>query len=230
MGIELIRARSPQAKGRVERGFGTAQDRWVKELRLKGAKSCAEANEVLQRLLPAHNRRFSRAARQATDAHRPLGPGHDLAAILSLQEERVVSNDYTIRFRNRFYQLLKPVWPGQRGGKVVIELRLDGSMAIRFRDRYLKYQEVKGECRPGGAAPRPPKFSALAADASREEEGGPAPEEGARPAGVPPTAGRSGRTSAEPCPPDGAAKDTRKQRRGPGEDHPWKKKPFQRHK
>src|SRR5215472_2899499 len=72
LGIELICAHSPQAKGRVERGFGTAQDRWVKELRLKGAKSCEAANEVLQRLLTAHNRRFSQAARQATDAHRPL--------------------------------------------------------------------------------------------------------------------------------------------------------------
>ena len=181
LGIERIRARSPQAKGRVERGFGTAQDRWVKELRLKGATSCDGANEVLQRLLPAHNRRFSQAARQATDAHRPLGSGHDLTAILSLQEERVVSNDYTIRFRNRFYPLLKPVWPGERGGKVVIELRLDGSMAIRFRDRYLKYQEVAGECSPGGSAPRPPEFSALAADASGGAKAGPAPEEGAGP-------------------------------------------------
>jgi transposase len=230
LGIELIRARSPQAKGRVERSFGTAQDRWVKELRLKRAKNCDAANEVLQRLLPAHNRRFSQAARQATDAHRPLGSGHDLAAILSLQEERVVSNDYTIRFRNRFYQLLKPVWPGERGGKVVIELRLDGSMAIRFRDRYLKYEEVKEACRPGGSAPRPPEFSAWAADASGGEEAGPAPEKGARPAGVQPTGGRSGRTPAEPYPPDGAAKDTSKKRRGPGEDHPWKKKPFKRQK
>jgi transposase len=230
LGIELIRAHSPQAKGRVERSFGTAQDRWVKELRLKRVKSCDGANEVLQRLLPAHNRRFSQAARQATDAHRPLGPGHDLAVILSLQEERVVANDYTIRFRNRFYQLLKPVWPGERGGKVVIELRRDGTMAIRFRDRYLKYQEVTAQRGPGGAAPRPPEFSALAADASAGEEAGPAPEKEARPAGVQPTAGRSGRTPAEPYPPGGAAKDSNKQRRGPGEDHPWKKKPFKRQK
>src|SRR5271165_5454559 len=127
--IELIRAHSPQAKGRVERSFGTAQDRWVKELRLAGATTVAEANAVLQRLLPAHNRRFSKPARQQGDAHRPLGPGHDLAAILSHQEQRVVANDYTIRFRNRFYQLLKPVYPGRRGGKVVIELRRDGRMA-----------------------------------------------------------------------------------------------------
>jgi transposase InsO family protein len=93
LGIELIRAPSPQAKGRVERSFGTAQDRWVKELRLARATTTAEANVVLERLLPAHNRRFGKASRQEGDAHRPLGPGHDLAAILSIQEERVVAND-----------------------------------------------------------------------------------------------------------------------------------------
>src|SRR6185369_17352042 len=87
LGIELIRARSPQAKGRVERSFGTAQDRWVKELRLAKATTCEQANEVLERLLPAHNRKFAKKAREHNDAHRPLGPGHDLAAILSIQEE-----------------------------------------------------------------------------------------------------------------------------------------------
>jgi hypothetical protein len=229
LGIELIRARSPQAKGRVERGFGTAQDRWVKELRLAGVSTREEANEVLGRLLPAHNRRFSKAAKQATDAHRPLGPGHNLAAILSLQEERVVANDYTIRFRNRFYQLLKPVYPGERGGRVVIEERLDGVLAIRFGEHYLKYQEVATQAGPGGSAPRPPEFSASAADASAGAEGGPAPSEGAGRAGVPPSAGRSGRTPAEPYPPDGAAEDTPKGKRRPAEDHPWRR-PFKRHK
>ena len=118
---------------------------------------------------------------------------------------------------------------GERGGKVVIELRLDGTMAIRFRTRHLKYQEVAVECRAGGSAPRPPEFGAFAADASGEEEAGPAPE-GARPAGVQPAGGRSDRTPAEPYPPDGAAKDRSKKRRGPAEDHPWKKKPFKRQK
>jgi transposase len=226
LGIELIRAHSPQAKGRVERSFGTAQDRWVKELRLAGVTTRAGANAVLERLLPAHNRRFRKPARQARDAHRPLGPGHDLAAILSVQEERVVANDYTIRFRNRFYQLLKPVFPGQRGGRVVIELRLDGSMAIRFRGRYLKYREVAPGDRPGGSAPRPPEFSALAADASGEEAD-PAPGKGAGPTGMQPAGGRSGRTPAEPYPPAGAAEDSSQGPRRPAEDHPWRK-PFKR--
>src|SRR3954470_9397759 len=197
LGIELIRAHSPQAKGRVERSFGTAQDRWVKELRLAGARTAAEANAVLDRLLPAHNRRFAQPARDSADAHRPLGRAFDLAAILSVQEERVVANDYTIRFRNRCYQLLPPVWPGQRGGKVVIESRLDGSMAIRFRGKYLKYQEVAGGRRPGGSAPRPPEFSASAADARGGKED-PAPGAGAGPTGMQPTPRPSARTPPAP--------------------------------
>jgi Helix-turn-helix domain len=234
LGIELIRAHSPQAKGRVERSFGTAQDRWVKELRLAGATTLAGANAVLERLLPAHNRRFVKPARQASDAHRPLGPGHDLAAILSIQEGRVVSNDYTIRFRNRFYQLLPPVHPGERGGRVVIEERLDGTMAIRFRGRYLKYREIPTSPRPGGSAPRPPEFSASAADASagKAAGGGKAdrdPSSGSRSPGVQPAGGRSGRTPAEPYPPDGGADDNKKGPYRPAEDHPWRK-PFKRKK
>jgi Winged helix-turn helix len=228
LGIELIRAHSPQAKGRVERSFGTAQDRWVKELRLAGAATCDQANAVLARLLPAHNRRFSKAAEQPGDAHRPLGPGHDLAAILSVQEERVVANDYTVRFRNRFYQLLPPVYPGERGGTVVIEQRRDGRLAVRFRGQYLKYREVEAGRGAGGSAPRPPEFSALAADASGGEES-PAPGEGAGPTGVQPTAGRSGRTPAEPYPPGGETEDSPKGSRRPAEDHPWRK-PFKRQK
>ncbi len=188
----------------------------------------AGANAVLERLLPTHNRRFVKPARQAADGHRPLGPGHDLAAILSIQEGRVVSNDYTVRFRNRFYQLLPPVHAGERGGRVVIELRLDGSMAIRFRGKYLKYREIPPGCGPGGSAPRPPEFNASAADAS----GGKAnrdPSSGSRSPGVQPTDGRSGRTPAEPYPPDGGADDNKKGPHRPAEDHPWRK-PFKRKK
>lgn len=141
--IELICAHSPQARGRVERSFGTAQDRWVKELRLAKARTCEQANRVLERLVPDHNRRFAKAAPKPTDAHRRLGAGHRLESILSLQAERVVSNDYVVRWANRHYQLLPPVHPGERGGRVVIEQRLDGSMAIRFGKRYLAYREVK---------------------------------------------------------------------------------------
>jgi hypothetical protein len=140
---------------------------------------------------------------------------------LSIEEERVVANDYTIRFRKRFYQLLQPIYPGQRGGRVVIELRLDGKMAIRFCGKYLRYAKAPLGSSTGGAAPRPPEFSAFAADASKEA--GPAPGEGAGPTGVQPASGRSGRTLAEPSPPDGGADDSHKWPWRPAEDHPWRK-------
>jgi hypothetical protein len=146
--VALIRAHSPQAKGRVERLFGTAQDRWVKELRLAQVTTLDRANELLERLVPEHNRRFARPAREPADQHRPLGPGHRLEAILSVQAERVVSNDYVVRFENHFYQLLKPVYPGERGGRVVMERRLNGALAIRFAGHYLTYRELTDE--PGG--------------------------------------------------------------------------------
>lgn len=144
--VELIRAHSPQAKGRVERSFGTAQDRWVKELRLAKAKTCVQANAVLERLVPDHNKRFAKSASKPTDGHRRLGSAHRLESILSLQVERVVSNDYVVRWANRHYQLLPPVYPGERGGRVVIEQRLDGSLLIRFGKHYLAYREVQAAC------------------------------------------------------------------------------------
>jgi len=220
--IELIRAHSPQAKGRVERSFGTAQDRWVKELRLASARTLDEANAVLERVVPDHNRRFAKPARQSSEAHRTLGSSFNLAAILSIQEQRVVSNDYTIRFHNRFFQLLPPIYPGERGGRVIVETRLDGTMAIRFQKHYLKYDEVLAVTSLGGSAPKPPEFSALAADASETEKGRTSQRK-ARPAGVQPTAGRSGRTPAEPYPPGSAEKNKPKPQSRPAKDHPWRK-------
>lgn len=221
--IELIRAHSPQAKGRVERSFGTAQDRWVKELRLANARTCEEANAVLEKLLPDHNRRFAKPPRQPNDAHRRLGPGHRLESILSIQSVRVVSNDYVVRWANRFYQLLAPVYPGERGGRVVIEERLDTSMAIRFGKRYLKYEELTevGSC--GGSAPTPPEFVALAACArcGKGQRGN--SDESPRRVGTQPAGKRSGRTPAEPYPLANVAGDSPKPRTRPAQNHPWRK-------
>jgi uncharacterized protein YlxP (DUF503 family) len=219
LGIELIRAHSPQAKGRVERSFGTAQDRWVKELRLAKVRTLEEANAVVEKLLPEHNRRFSVAAAEPADAHRPLGPKHNVAAILSVQKQRVVANDYTIRFENRLYQLDKPIHPGERGGKIVVELRLDGTMAIRFGDRYLKYHEIPAPAQKVGANgacddPGRPGQQAKEGDRASEED---------RPPGVKPTIGRSGRTPAEPYPPDGEGEDKKAGPYRPAADHPWRK-------
>ena len=224
LAIELIRARSPQAKGRVERSFGTAQDRVVKEMRLAKVKTIHQANTLLDKgLLTKHNRMFSVPPRDAGDAHRALGTGFNLAAILSLQEQRTVANDYTVRFENRHYQLDKPIYPGERKGKVVIEVRLDGSMAIRFGDNYLKYHEIVAK-RPalGGSAPQTPRSLAHEGPTPTGKKEGSTSAKEAEPPGVQPTGGRSGRTSAEPYPPDSAAEDTKKGRRRPAANHPWR--------
>src|SRR5690348_12080106 len=98
LGIAWIAAHSPQAKGRVERSFQTAQDRLVKGLRVAGAKTLADANRYLeQEFLPWWNQRLVVAPVNPTDAHRPLQAAHDLAAILSSVETRQVGNDYTLR-------------------------------------------------------------------------------------------------------------------------------------
>lgn len=210
---ELIRARSPQAKGRVERLFGTLQDRWVKEMRLRKVRTIEQANALLESLVPEYNRRFTREARRPNDAHRRLGPSHRLDSILSIQTERVVSNDYTVRFQNRFYQLLKPVYAGERGGRVVIEERADGTMVIRFRGHPLNYREATD----GSEV----EFNAFTADA-REAKTERGSKKEPRSPGMQPTNGRSGRTPAEPYPPDGDETDNAKGSYRPGPKHPWR--------
>jgi len=140
LGMGWIAAHSPQAKGRMERFFGTAQDRLVKGMRKAGVRSLEEANAYLEHeYLPLWNRRFTVQADHATDAHRPLGRRHDLAAILSHVEERVVANDYTIRYDKKIYQIARPdIRPGLRNATVRVEERRDQRVWVRFRDRYLR--------------------------------------------------------------------------------------------
>jgi len=155
LGIGWIAAHSPQAKGRIERFFGTAQDRLVKGLRLAKAASLEEANTYLEReYLPLWNRSFTVVAANPTDAHRPLGAEHELAAILSQVEERVVTPDYTIRYQGKIYQIARgDIRAGLRGGRVRVEQRLDGSLAVKFREHYVS----TAECQPRPKTPPPPK-------------------------------------------------------------------------
>jgi hypothetical protein len=160
LGIAWIAAHSPQAKGRVERFFGTAQDRLVKGLRKAGADHLEAAQQYLQRVyLPLWNRRFTVAAAHASDAHRPLGPAHDLAAILSHVESRVVAPDYTLQWHGQHYQIAREaVRAGLRAARVRVEQRLDGSMAVRFREHYLPVRECAATApSPSGEPLDPPR-------------------------------------------------------------------------
>ena len=116
----------------------------MKGLRKAGVHTLEEANAYLeQEFLPLWNRRFTVEAEKATDAHRGLRAEHDLAAILSHVEERVVANDYTIRYNTRIYQIARAdIRPGLRGGTVRVEERRDQRVWVRFRDRYLKVSRV----------------------------------------------------------------------------------------
>jgi hypothetical protein len=154
--IVWIAAHSPQAKGRVERSFQTAQDRLVKGLRVAGARTLDEANAYLEtEFIPWWNQTLAVVPTSADDAHRPLGKEHSLAASLSYVETRQVANDYTIQFDNKTYQIArKDIRAGLRGADVRVELRLDGSMAVRFKNHYLEISECQP--RPKVQSPKAP--------------------------------------------------------------------------
>jgi hypothetical protein len=144
LGIAWIAAHSPQAKGRVERNFGTAQDRLVKGMRVAGVKTLEEANRYLDEdYLAWWEREMTVDASNPDDAHRRLDKSLNLAAALSYVETRQVRNDYTLRWEGELYQIeRRAVRAGLRGANVRVEQRLDGSLAVRYGERYLPVSRV----------------------------------------------------------------------------------------
>ena len=139
LGVNVIHANSPQAKGRVERSFNTHQDRLIKEMRLKGICTIKEANKFLHSLyIPKHNRKFAIPAKNKTDLHRPIPKGLNLDRIFSIKEKATVRNDFTIRYNKKLYQILEN--PGTK--KVAIEERLNGKIYIYHKDKQLKYKPI----------------------------------------------------------------------------------------
>lgn len=143
LGITWIAAHSPQAKGRVERNFGTAQDRLVKGMRVAGVKTIEQANQYLTNdYLAWWERELTVEAANPDDAHRPLDKSHHLAASLSYVETRQVRNDYTLRWNGKLYQIERQaITTGLRRANVRVEERLDGSLAVRHGERYLPVKE-----------------------------------------------------------------------------------------
>src|ERR1700693_454145 len=150
LGLGWIAAYSPQAKGRIERSFLTAQDRLVKQLRLAKITTLEAANEFLENeYWPEWNARFARPVENFPNQHRALTPHLELAAILCHVEQRVIGNDYTFSFAGRRYQIARAeVQAGMRHQRLRVELRLDGELKARFQGRYLQ----RGECGVRAAA------------------------------------------------------------------------------
>jgi len=138
LGVNVIYADSPQAKGRIERLFNTFQDRMIKEMRLRGIKTIEEANRFLSEYLPAYSKRFSVKPTNDTDLHRPVPKGINLDKILCVKTARTLRNDFTVAHNGKLYQIEDTV-----GAKdVVVEERVNGSMLITYKETNLRFKEI----------------------------------------------------------------------------------------
>ena len=133
LGVELIAAHSPQAKGRVERLFKTVQDRLIKALRLAGVATLAVANQFLEEYLPQYNRRFAVPPAQAADLHRPKPAARALDRSLCIKTTRCLRRDWTVVHHGHLYQVRTNV----RAAHVIVEDRVDGTMRITHNGRPL---------------------------------------------------------------------------------------------
>lgn len=149
LGVAVIHAHSPQAKGRVERLFGTFQDRLIKELRLAGVRTVDTANHFLEGYLPQYNQRFTVPPAQAVDLHRPCPARRDLERSLCLKTVRVLRHDWTVAHNGQLYQIQTHV----RTTRVLMEERLDGTLRITHQGQPLAYHPIAA--RPV-RAPEPP--------------------------------------------------------------------------
>ena len=155
LGVRVIHANSPQAKGRVERLFGTLQDRLVKELRLAAVRGLPAANGRLQGFLPAYTARVARPARQPADLHRPLPPGMRLDQILCIKEPRVVANDGTIQLNAHHLQLRAPGVRSLAKQRVTVTITPRGRTTVLYEGRALPYRVLPMRPRPT-SRPTPP--------------------------------------------------------------------------
>jgi transposase len=138
LGVDVIYADSPQAKGRIERLFKTFQHRLIREMRLRGIKSIEEANKFLDYYLPVYAKRFGVAPAKESDLHRPIPKGVDLDNILCVKTKRSLRNDFTVAHDKKLYQVLD----NTRAKEIMVEERVDGSMLMRYKDMMLRFKEI----------------------------------------------------------------------------------------
>ena len=167
LGIQLIFALSPQAKGRVERAAGTFQDRLVTELRLAGASSIGEANGVLEQFLPRYNRRFRVPPQCPESAYRPLDCDLYLDRVLCFKHRRKVAKDNTVKFQLHTLQLLPEPERPSYAGAVVEGLGRTGR-PTQGAPRGTHHQRPGGVPQPGIPPQRPGRFGHSSPFASRD--------------------------------------------------------------
>ena len=151
LGVEVIHAHSPAAKGRIERLFGTFQDRLIKEMRLAQVASLAAANRFLEHYLPLYNQRFRVEPAQATDLHRRLPRQLDLDGVLCIKMQRRLNADSTVVHQGKIYLVEQRL----QAQSVTVEQRLDGSLHLRHRGRSLGYRELPARPRKAQAPATP---------------------------------------------------------------------------
>ena len=138
LGVELIPAHSPQAKGRVERLFKTFQDRVIKEMRLADVSTLDAANQFLEGYLPIYNQRFTVQPTQVADLHRPRPTSRDLDRSLCIKTTRCLRQDFTIAHQGGLYQIHETV----RAPRVLVEEHVDGTMRITHQGRALDFHAI----------------------------------------------------------------------------------------
>jgi hypothetical protein len=159
--IQIIAASSPQAKGRVERNHGTHQDRLVKKLRRLGIADAAAANGFLEHTyLPEHNRRFAVAPAAAENVHRRVPSRTTLDGVFQLEEDRVLSNDWVVRYATRHFQVARQSAQAPARSTVVVHEARDGAIELRYRGRLMQWTEIAAPVKPPSSAVRTPRSSA----------------------------------------------------------------------
>jgi hypothetical protein len=188
--VEMITARSPQAKGRVERRNGVLQDRLVKELRLRGICDIVSANAMLDEFLERLDERLAQGAAQPANAHRALPPDEPLEEILCWEQTRKVARDWSVAWEGGKLQIEAQPGGPVPGASVTVRRRIGGTLGIIYHGRPLRFQEIGAAPVANQTVSRPP----------RGAEGGGLPSQ-TRPPSPKETARRRGAGGKAPSPP-----------------------------
>lgn len=158
LGVNVIYAHSPQAKGRIERDFGVLQDRLIKEMRLAGIRTAEQANIFLETYLTRFNKRFARPPLAKENLHSPLSKDLLLEEIFCIKDNRSIARDYTIRWKHRVFRIEKPSITMKKQWVCVME-HFDGKMTLKLNGKYLAFSEVTDKDLKASVKVQKPVFS-----------------------------------------------------------------------